>query len=78
MKNHDTLYTFLIIIAILIGLIVDLFIGGLVWWGIGSLIVYAFHINYTWTFLQGLCISLLTFILVPSKLKIRLDDKEDK
>ena len=43
----------LYLLAILIVAIVFA-IGGLIYWGIGSLVCVVFDINYNWTFLHGI------------------------
>ena len=43
----------------LIGLLCVYFLGSLIFWGLGNLIIYVFGINYTWTFLHGL----VTFLI---------------
>lgn len=58
MKN----VTLISIIAIF--LIIALFaIGGLICWGVGSLVCYAFNINFEWTYLCGLATELIIWIL---------------
>lgn len=47
----------IIIIAILVG------IESLINWGLGVLIVNVFNINYTWTFMHGLCATIIIEIL---------------
>ena len=70
------LSTIFIILAIIAGAIVGLLINGLIWWGIGNLVIYVFNIDYVWTFLHGLCISLITVSLIPHNLRIKLNNKE--
>lgn len=51
-----------IIIAVFLMAIIFAFTG-LIWWGVGSLVVFAFGINFTWTYLHGLAIAVLTWAL---------------
>ena len=53
----------IVLLAIVIVAILFL-LGGLIYWGIGSLICVAFHINYNWTFLCGLATQFITFMLI--------------
>ena len=50
------------LLAILIVAIVFA-IGGLIYWGIGSLVCVVFDINYNWTFLHGITTQLVVFAL---------------
>ena len=63
-----------IIIALFLFAIV-LGVTGLIWWGVGSLVVFAFGINFTWTYLHGLAIAVLSWAL-KGVLKITVK-KED-
>ena len=47
-------------------------IGSLIFWGIGNLVIFVFHINYTWTFLHGV-VAQLIYILIQG-----LFDRETK
>lgn len=47
----------IIVLALVFGLI------GLVYWGIGAFIIWAFAINFTWTFWHGLAAGLIISIL---------------
>ena len=54
----------------IIGAIIALFlvaiifaITGLIWWGVGALVVFAFGIDFTWTYLHGLAIAVLAWAL---------------
>lgn len=51
------------IIAFLLATIIVIGLGSLIFWGIGNLVIYVFHINYTWTFLHGLVIDLVFIAL---------------
>jgi len=46
------------IIAFLILVISVLAIEGLIFWGIGSLIIYVFNIPFSWGFLEGVVVAL--------------------
>lgn len=46
------------IIAFLILVISVLTIEGLIFWGIGSLIIYVFNIPFSWGFLEGVVVAL--------------------
>lgn len=55
-----------VIFIILIVLLVAAFIvglQGLIYWGIGSFVCWAFSIPYTFTFSQGIAIALIVSIL---------------
>lgn len=51
------------IIAFLILAISVLAIEGLIFWGIGSLIIYVFNIPFSWGFLEGVVVALCFEIL---------------
>lgn len=53
----------LTILAIILGFIIGLGLQGLIFWGIGSFIIWAFGINFVFTFWHGLAISLIITIL---------------
>lgn len=57
----------LMMIAVVLGviaLIVGAFaLSGLIYWGIGAFIIWAFAINFAWTFWQGLAIAFIVNIL---------------
>lgn len=48
-----------IILIFLIMLVAIFAFCGLIWWGIGSFVVWAFGINFVWTFWHGLAIALI-------------------
>lgn len=50
-------------IKALIVWILALLIGSLIFWGLGNLIIYVFHIDYTWTFLHGVVADLVWNLL---------------
>lgn len=53
--------TYLFLATILVMAI--FFISSLIYWGIGVLIVNVFEINYSWTFLHGMCTTIIISIL---------------
>lgn len=57
----------MICIGIIIGVIlifaICLALSGLIWWGVGAFVVWAFKIGFIWTFWHGIAIALLTFML---------------
>ena len=55
------------IIAGILGVIAGIFIGSLIFWGLGNLIIYVFNISYNWTFLHGLVCQLLYMLIRRSK-----------
>lgn len=74
----------LLFVCLTLAFIISVFVGGFIFWGLGNLIIYAFHLTYSWTFLQGLCISLIVSIIFPFPIKLKInatnnkeDNKED-
>lgn len=59
MKQSSNMTTTLILIGSLLIYATILLLSGLIFWGIGNLIVYVFNISYTWTYLHGLAIALV-------------------
>ena len=59
----------LVLIA-LFALCVVLIANGAIWWGIGNLFIYTFKLSYTWSYLQGLCIGIISFLISPVSLKL--------
>ncbi|MBO7693898.1 MAG: hypothetical protein J6T10_14855 [Methanobrevibacter sp.] len=58
---------------ILIGLFalcVALLANGAIWWGIGNLVVYTFGLTYSWSYIQGFCVGIISFLLSPISLKL--------
>ena len=53
----------ILILVFLIGLALSYGLAGLVFWGIGSFIVWAFGIAFTFTFWHGLAIAFIVSIL---------------
>ena len=51
-----------IIIALMI-VIGAFLLAGLVFWGLGNLVIYLFRLNYEWTFFHGLGTELIIFII---------------
>lgn len=47
------------ILIILLGILVMYAISSIIFWGLGNLIVWVFHLNYTWTILHGLVGALI-------------------
>lgn len=54
-----------IIYVVLIALLVIIAFGlsGLVFWGLGNLVIVAFRLSYAWSYLQGLVTSLILTVL---------------
>ena len=53
----EDIITFLLVTILVIGL------GSLIFWGIGNLVIFVFHIYYSWTFFHGLVIDLIFLVL---------------
>jgi hypothetical protein len=53
----------LAILFIILIIILDLALSGLVFWGIGALIVWAFKIGFIWTYWHGLCTAMVVNVL---------------
>lgn len=51
------------IIAIIIGLALGFGLSGLIFWGIGAFIIWAFEIAFTWTYWHGLAVAFIVWIL---------------
>lgn len=52
-----------LMIAMILSLLFAIFVGSIVFWGLGALIVYVFNIDYNWTILHGFCCELLYILL---------------
>ena len=52
------------ILGILLGVFVGIIIGALIFWGLGNLFIYAFNIDYEWTFLHGFVSELIWMLLI--------------
>jgi len=71
MKKTMFILMVLGMIAIMIGTY------SLLTWGIGSLFVCAFNIQYEWTFLKSLSVVLVAMLFIPYQLKGEINfDKE--
>lgn len=53
--------TFLFLATLLI--LIIFFVSSLIFWGLGVLIINVFEINYTWSFLHGICTTIIVSIL---------------
>lgn len=53
MDKIAILLIFLVILVAIFGL------SGLIWWGIGSFAVWAFGIDFVWTFWHGLAVAFI-------------------
>lgn len=51
------------IIAFILATIIVIGLGSLIFWGIGNLVIFVFHIDYTWTFLHGFATDLVFLAL---------------
>lgn len=67
-----------ILLGMIFGLIAAIILNALVWWGIGNLVIYAFNLNYSWNFIHGLCVGLIHILLSPNKIKLNLDNLNEK
>lgn len=67
-----------IIIAIIIALAIVLVGNGLIWWGLGSLFVWAFEIPYTWSFIKGFTLGLVLIMASPVNMKFDVDELKSK
>ena len=61
------------IIAVLIIIIPLLLLSGLMMWGIGAFVIWAFKLNLVMTYWHGLAISLVLFALGGIKINIKGD-----
>ena len=52
-----------VILCAVLGIIAVFLLSGLIYWGIGAFIVWAFSINFSWTFWHGLALAFITWIL---------------
>ena len=50
-------------IMVILGFLFAILCGSLIFWGIGNLFIFAFKINYTWTFLHGFIVEILYILL---------------
>lgn len=53
----------LVVLFIILGIMFGLALSGLVFWGIGALIVWAFKIGFVWTYWHGLCTAIVVSVL---------------
>lgn len=53
----------LVILFIILIIILGLALSGLVFWGIGALIVWTFKIGFVWTYWHGLCTAIVVSVL---------------
>lgn len=51
------------ILATIVTIILAVLLCSLVYWGLGKLIIYVFHIDYNWTFLHGLVTAIVCTFL---------------
>lgn len=51
------------IIAFILGYIIGLALSSLIFWGIGTFILWAFRISFTWTYWHGLATTFVVLIL---------------
>lgn len=54
---------FITIIGVILGLVIVFGLSGLAFWGIGSFIIWAFGISFTWTYWHGLAVAFIVWIL---------------
>lgn len=54
---------FLCILGVILGIIVAFALSGLLMWGIGSFIIWAFKISFIWTYWHGLAVAFIIWIL---------------
>lgn len=50
-------------IFVMIAIIVIFLLEGLLWWGIGNLIIFLLQINFTWTYIHGFVLGIVLSIL---------------
>ena len=54
----------ILVVLIAILMIAGLFaLSGLIFYGLGLLIINTFGIDYTWTYMHGLCVAIIIYIL---------------
>lgn len=53
----------LVILFIILIIILGLALSGLMFWGIGALIVWAFKISFVWTYWHGVCTAMIVSVL---------------
>lgn len=63
---------FILLAMLLVALALSL--SGLVMWGIGSFIIWAFGISFTWTYWHGLAVAFIIWIL-SSIFKVTINKK---
>ena len=61
-----------LVLIVIFALCAVLLANGAIWWGVGNLVIYTFKLSYTWSYLQGLCIGIITFLISPINLKINV------
>jgi hypothetical protein len=54
---------FLIILGVVLVIIGAFGLSGLLMWGIGSFIIWAFKISFVWTYWHGLAVAFIIWIL---------------
>lgn len=67
-----------IIISILLGLLIViplLLLSGLMMWGVGSFVIWAFKLKIVMTYWHGLAISLVLFALGRININIKKENK---
>ncbi len=66
-------------IIIMIGILAIVLISnGFIWWGLGSLFVWAFEIPYTWSFIKGFALGLILIMASPVNIKFDADELRSK
>lgn len=63
-----------VMIAVILALTIALLGNGLIWWGLGSLFIWAFEIPYVWSFAKGFVIGLILLMASPVKIKFNTED----
>lgn len=72
MKVLGAILGIIILVAILVAIVFVL--PGLIFWGIGAFIIWAFGIAFTWTFWHGLAVAFIVWILSSTfKVTIKKD-----
>jgi len=61
MKKSELTVIGIIVVIIILAILVG--IESLINWGLGVLIINVFDINYTWTFMHGLCSTIIIGML---------------
>lgn len=53
----------LVVLVVILIFMLGFALSGLIFWGIGALIVWAFKIGFIWTYWHGLCTAIVVNVL---------------